>query len=318
MCHADARLAPAGRLLLVGRVEAGTAQAEVARQMGLSRGTAARWWHCCQSGGRSGLVDRSGRPGRSSRRADPRVEERVCRLRRGTRRGPVCLSARAGVRQAAVWGVLERNGLNRLAWTGRPAGKVVRRCERSAPGGLVRLDVEKAGRAPPGGGRRVHGRGSPETERRRRERRGCTCLHVAIDDCSRVACVEALDNEKADTLVGFWRRAQRWFWSNDTAVDEVLTGNGPNFASAELAALLAERRVAHRRAQPCRPQTNGKAERFNRTLADEFLYNYKLRSESDRRVRLDRWVHDYNCHRHHTAIGGPPASRAHNLTRTDS
>ena len=101
-------------------------------------------------------------------------------------------------------------------------------------------------------------------------------------------------------------------------VDEVLTDNGPNFTSTAFAALLAERAITHRRTSPYRSQTNGKAERFNRTLADEFLYARKFRSETDRRVRLTRWVHDYNCHRHHTAVGGPPASRAHNLTRTDS
>ena len=143
-------------------------------------------------------------------------------------------------------------------------------------------------------------------------------LHVAIDDYSRVAYVEAHDNETAATLVGFWRRAQDWFWSNDMAVDEVLTDNGPNFVSGAFAELLAERAIVHRRTRPYRPQTNGKAERFNRTLTDEFLYNYKFRSETERRIRLKRWIHDYNCHRHHTAIGGPPASRANNLTRTDT
>ena len=138
------------------------------------------------------------------------------------------------------------------------------------------------------------------------------------DDYSRVAYVEAHDNETAATLVGFWRRAQDWYWSNDMAVDEVLTDNGPNFVSDAFAELLAERRILHRRTRPYRPQTNGKAERFNRTLADEFLYNYKFRSENERRIRLKRWTHNYNCHRHHTAVGGPPASRAHNLTRTDT
>ena len=96
-------------------------------------------------------------------------------------------------------------------------------------------------------------------------------------------------------------------------IDEVLTDNGPNFISAKFAELFAERRIKHRRTRPYRPQTNGKAERFNRTLADEFLYARRFRSEIDRRIRLRRWVHDYNCHRHHTAVGGPPASRVNNL-----
>ena len=140
---------------------------------------------------------------------------------------------------------------------------------------------------PPGGGWRVHGRGSDRAKRANRSKRrrvGYTFLHVAIDDYSRVAYVEAHDNETAATLVGFWRRAQDWFWSNDMAVDEVLTDNGPNFVSDAFAELLAERRILHRRTRPYRPQTNGKAERFNRTLADEFLYNYKFRSENERRI----------------------------------
>ena len=315
MSHANARLTPAGRRLLVERIEAGTTQSEVARQMGLSRGTVAKWWHRYQAEGAAGLVDRSSRPHRSPRRTDLKVEERICRLRCSTKRGPVFLAVRTGVPASTVWRVLRRHGLNRLSWMDRPTGRVIRRYERSQPGELVHLDVKKVGKVPPGGGWRVHGRGSPKTKRRRRrKRRGYTYLHVAIDGYSRVAYVEALDDEKADTLCGFWQRAQDWFWANDLAVDEVLTDNGPNFTSDAFAELLAEPRIKHRRTRPYRPQTNGKAERFNRTLADEFLYARKFRSETDRRVRLARWVH--NCHRHHTAIGGRPASRAHILTRT--
>ena len=196
----------------------------------------------------------------------------------------------------------------------------MRRYERSAPGELVHLDVKKVAKVPPGGGWRVHGRGSPQARRSRRGRRrgGYTYLHVAVDDYSRVAYVEALDNETAATAAGFWTRAQDWFWANDMPVDAVMTDNGANFCSGLFAELLAQRRIAHLRTRAYRPQTNGKAERFNRTLADEFLYKKRFRSEGDRRIRLKRWIHKYNCHRHHTAVGGPPASRANNLTRTDT
>lgn len=228
------------------------------------------------------------------------------------------LSARTGLPAATIWRVLQRNGLNRLPRIDRPTGRVIRRYERSAPGELVHLDVKKVGQIPPGGGWRIHGRNSAQARRSKRRRPvGYTYIHVAIDDYSRVAYVEAHDNETAATLVRFWRRAQDWFWANDMPVDEVLTDNGPNFVSDAFADLLAERAIRHRRTRPYRPQTNGKAERFNRTLADEFLYNFRFRSESERRIRLKRWIHDYNCHRHHTAVGGPPASRANNLTRTD-
>ena len=147
----------------------------------------------------------------------------MCRLRRSTRRGPVYLGARTGLPASTVWRILKRNGLNRLSWIDRPTRRVIRRYERSAPGELVHLDIKKVGKIPPGGGWRVHGRGSDRAKRANRSKRrpgGYTYLHVAIDDYSGVAYVEAHDNETAATLVGFWRRAQDWFWSNDMAVDE--------------------------------------------------------------------------------------------------
>ena len=134
------------------------------------------------------------------------------------------LSARTGVLAATVWRILQRNGLNRLSWIDRPTGRVIRRYERSSPGELVQLDVKKVGQIPPGGGWRIHGRNSAQARRSKRRPVGYTYLHVAIDDYSRVAYVEAHDDETAKTLVGFWRRAQGWFWSNDMPVDEVLTG----------------------------------------------------------------------------------------------
>ena len=142
---------------------------------------------------------------------------------------------------------------------------------------------------------------------------GYSYVHVAIDDHSRLAYVEALDNETADTLCGFFERARIWFRSIGVAVDEVITDNGANFRSKKFAAHLARQAIAHTFTRPYRPQTNGKAERFNRTFADEFLYAYKFRSEPDRRRRLQTWTHHYNLHRHHTAINGTPASRVHNL-----
>ena len=291
MSHANARFTPAGRLLIVQRIEAGMV---------------AKWWHRWLEEGAAGLVDQSSRP----------------------RRCPVYLGAHTGLPTSTVWRILKRNGLNRLSWIDRPTGRVIRRYELCAPGEMVHLDIKmvhldikKVGKIPPGGGWRVHSRGSQQAKRARRSKRrsvSYTYLHVAIDDYSRVAYVEAHDNETAATLVGFWQRVQDWFWSNDMAVDDVMTDNGPNFASDAFAELLAQRRIRHLRTRPYRPQTNGKAERFNRTLADEFLYNYKFRSENERPIRLKRWIHDYNCHRHHTAVGGRPASRADNLTRTET
>lgn len=290
------------------------AQAHVAAQMGLSRSTVAKWWSRWQAHGEAGLVDRSSRPRRPPRRMDSKTEERVCRLRKTTRLGPARLAARTGVPVSTVHRVLVRNGLNRLSWNDRPAGRVIRRYERPEPGGLVHLDVEKVGKVPPGGGWRAHGRANTRARGTKRRRRvGCSCLHVAVDDHSRLACVEALDDETADTLCGFFERARVWFRSVGVAVDEVFSDNGANFRSKKFADLLASRAIAHTFTKPYRPQRNGKAERFNRTIADEFPYNCKFRSEPDRRRRLQGRAHHYNLHRHHTAIDGTPAPRVHNL-----
>ena len=314
MSHANARLTPMGRLLIIQRIEGGMPQAHVAAQMGLSRATVAKWWNRWQADGHAGLVDRSSRPHRSPRRTGAEVEARVCRLRRSARLGPARLAARTGVPASTVHKILVRHGLNRLSWIDRPTGRTIRRYERPEPGDLVHLDVKKVGKVPPGGGWRAHGRGHTRSRgTKRRPRVGYSYLHVAIDDHSRLAYVEALDNETADTLVGFFDRARLWFQSIGVAIDEIITDNGPNFRSKKFADQLADHAIPHIFTRPYRPQTNGKAERFNRTLADEFLYSYKFRSEPDRRRRLDRWTHDYNLHRHHTAIGGTPSSRVHNL-----
>ena len=139
----------------------------------------------------------------------------------------------------------------------------------------------------------------------KRRRVGYTYLRCAVDDHSRVAYVEAHDNEQAETLTEFWQRAQDWFWARGMAVDDLMSDNGSNFQSRVFAELLAEQAIKHRRTQPYRPQANGKVERFNRTMADEFLYSFTFRSENQRHGRLDRWVHDYN----HTAT--TPRSAAH-------
>ena len=307
------RLSAHSRLVLVERVLAGQSPTAVAAQMGCSRQTVHKWVNRYEAEGTAGLGDRSSRPGRSPARTAEQVENKICRLRRRERLGPARLAARLGVPASTVHRVLVRHGLNRLAWIDRPTGERVRRYEKAHPGELVHVDVKKVAKVPPGGGWRVHGRGSAKAKRNKRKRRGYTYLHVAVDDHSRIAYVEAHDNEKADTAAAFWRSARDWFNRLNVGVDAVMTDNGPNFTSKKFAEALAENRTGHRLTRPYRPQTNGKVERFNRTLADEFLYSYKFRSEPDRRRRLQNWVHTYNLHRHHTAIAGTPASRVNNL-----
>lgn len=306
--HRNARLTPTGRRIMVERIAAGTPQAHVAQQMGVSRVTVSKWWRRWLAEGDEGLVDRSSRPRRCPSRTSKRVEDRVCRLRRSKRWGPRMIAMHTGVPASTVHKILCRHDLNRLAWMDRPTGRVIRRYERAHPGELIHLDIKKVGQIPPGGGWRVRGRGQTTARRV-----GYTYLHCAVDDHSRVAYVEAHDNEQADTLVGFWRRAHAWFHDKNMTVEEVMSDNGANFRSRNFAELLAEQGIKHRRTRPYRPQSNGKVERFNRTMADEFLYSFTFRSENQRRRRLDRWVHDYNHHRNHTAVGGPPATRVHNV-----
>ena len=309
------RLSVHSRMVMVERMAAGQSATAVAAQMGCSRQTVHKWVKRFDAEGVVGLEDRSSRPARSPAKVSARAEKRICGLRRRRRWGPVRLAAATGVPASTVHRVLCRHGLNRLAWIDRPTGERVRRYEKAHAGELVHIDVKKVAKVPPGGGWRVHGRGSAAAKRnnKRRKRLGYTYLHVAVDDHSRLAYVEAHDNQNAQTAAAFYRRCRDWFDRLNVAVDAVMTDNAKNFTATAFADALAERHVTHRRTRPYRPQTNGKAERFNRTLADEFLYNYKFRSEPDRRRRLQTWVHTYNLHRHHTAIGDTPASRVNNL-----
>ena len=197
----------------------------------------------------------------------------------------------------------------------RPTGEVIRRYEHAAPGDLIHVDIKKIGRLRPGGGWRAHGRGSAEHRAARNAPRvGYEYVHTAIDDHSRVAYSEILDDETAVTAVGFWQRARAWFAAHGITITAVLTDNGSCYCSRLWHAELADAGIKHRRTRPYRPQTNGKVERFNRTLCDEWAYVRTYRSGAQRRRALASWLHTYNHHRCHTALGGhPPMTRVNNL-----
>jgi transposase InsO family protein len=308
--HPNAKLTPTGRLMLVQRIASGRPLAHVAAEMGVSRQTAYRWWRRFCAEGEAGLHDRSCRPHHSPQRTHRRLEQRIERLRRRLKLGPVRIAARLGLAPSTVYRVLSRLGLQRLRWLDRPTGRVIRRYEREHPGDLVHVDIKKLGRIPPGGGWRAHGRGQAG----RRQRVGYAFIHSAVDDCSRLAYSEVLPDERAETVVAFWDRALRWFTLHGVSVQRVLTDNGPAYRSHPFAQLCAERDVRQRFTRPYRPQTNGKVERFNRTLLEEWAYVRVYRSEAARTDALGRWLHDYNHHRAHTALGGqPPVSRVTNL-----
>jgi len=304
--HANAKLTPTGRLLLVQRIAAGRPIAHVAREMGVARQTASRWWSRWLAEGESGLHDRSSRPRRSPRRTPHATERRIERLRRRLKLGPVRIAYRLGLAPSTVYRVLRRLGLHRLAWLDRPTGRVIRRYEHAHPGDLVHVDIKKLGRIPTGGGWKAHGRGQAG----RRQRVGYAYIHSAVDDHSRLAYSEVLGDERAGTAVDFWGRAQAWFAEQGVVVRAVLTDNGPAYRSIDFARHCSAAGVRHRFTRPYRPQTNGKVERFNRTLLEEWAYVRVYRSEQARTLALASWLHQYNHHRRHAALGGlPPVSR---------
>ncbi len=319
--HGNARLTPEGRRILCERIAAGRPPAHVAAEMGISRTTAYRWWNRYRAEGEAGLVDRSSRPHVTPHRTPPELELRVLALRRTRKLGPSRIGLILGMPPSTVWRVLCRHGLNRLRWMDRPTGRVIRRYERSTPGELVHIDIKKLGRIPDGGGWRAVGRAQGKRNSQayvyrdhytRVHTLGYGYVHAAVDDRTRLAYVEVLGDEKAATAVGFTQRAVAWFADHGIPVASVMTDNGACYRSHLYRDTLHVNGIRHLRIPPRRPQLNGKVERFNRTLLDEWAYVQVYRSEQQRLTALADWIHTYNHHRHHTAIGGPPISRLNN------
>ncbi len=313
MAHRNAPLTPQGRLLLCRRIATGTSIAHVAAGMNVSRRCASKWWHRYLELGADGLHDRSSRPRRSPGRTPERLEERIVRERRRDKVGPDRIALRLEVAPSTVYRVLVRHDLSRLRHLDRSTATPIRRYERTRPGELVHVDVKKLGRIRPGGGHRVHGRAA--TRKARRGRVGYSYLHTAIDDFSRLAYTEVLADEQGRTTAGFWRRADAWFRARGVVVERVLTDNHFSYRGRLFNEALAESRISHRYCRPYRPQTNGKVERFHRTLMEEWAYVRPYSREADRTRALAHWLHRYNHHRWHTALGGPPISRVTNVPR---
>ncbi|MER6817936.1 IS481 family transposase [Spirillospora sp. NPDC000708] len=334
MVHANAKLAPAGRLELARCVvEEGWPLRRAAERFQVSHTTARRWADRYRRSGAAGMADRSSRPHHSPARMCRRIERRIVNLRVTARLGPARIASRLGLHASTVHRVLTRYHCPPLAHldraTGRPIrrtdNRAVRRYEHPAPGDLVHIDIKKLGNIPDGGGHRVHGRaiGARNSQRtdtgtRRpggKPRLGHGYLHTAIDDHSRLAYTEILPDERKETATAFWRRAHRFFTDAGITVRRVLTDNGACYRSHHWRDQLAADAIAHKRTRPYRPQTNGKVERYHRTLLNEWAYARPYTSESERRTALAPWLHLYNHHRGHTALAGqPPASRVTNLS----
>ncbi len=319
--HRNARLTVHGRRLLVERVRCGRPVAHVAAEMGISRPTAHKWMRRWRAEGDAGLQDRSSRPHRTPHRTAPGVEDRICTLRQTRKLGPARIDPILGLSTSTVHRVLTRRGLHRLAWLDRPTGEPIRRYERARPGEMVHLDIKKLGNIPEGGGWRTVGRtaGAHHKQATTDQRKsgkpviGYSYIHSAVDDHSRLAYSEVLTDERKETAIAFWRRAQAFFASHGITVERVLTDNGSCYKSKLFTQALTAAGITHKRIRPYRPQTNGKVERFNRTLLDEWAYNRPYTSNTERTQALTGFLHTYNHHRSHTALGGkPPISRVNN------
>lgn len=329
MTHANAPLTPEGRRrLAVLIVEEGWPVRRAAERFQVSPATASRWARRYRDG--EPMTDHSSRPNSSPGRCPRRLEQRIVKLRYCRRWGPHRISYHLGIPRSTVGRVLARYRMPLLAHLDQATGLPVRkpapiRYEAPAPGDLVHVDIKKLGKIPDGGGWRAFGRGSTEDRRARSAAdraarrgappsRGYVYLHHAVDDHSRLAYSEQLLDERKETAAAFWGRAKAFFADAGISVRSVMTDNGSCYRSHAFAAALGED-VKHRWTRPYRPQTNGKVERFNRTLAAEWAYAHTYPSDEARSATYADWLHFYNHHRPHTGIAGlVPADRVHNLT----
>jgi transposase InsO family protein len=305
--HGNARLSPKGRLLLCRRVlEDGWSLAAAAEAAGVSERTAAKWVVRYRAEGQSGLVDRSSAPRRVPARTEERRVELIAALRRLRMTGAEIAEC-LGMALSTVSGILQRIGLGRLSKLEPPAP--ANRYQRRHPGELIHVDVKKLGRIGAGAGHRVHG------DRRKRSRGvGWEYVHVCVDDATRLAYVEVLDDEKATTAPGFLSRAVAFFAAHGIAVQRVMTDNGSAYRSTIHALACRALRLTHLRTRPYRPQTNGKAERFINTLLAGWAYGAHYHTSAERRAGLSGWIDWYNTRPTHGALGHkPPIARLNEL-----
>jgi transposase InsO family protein len=312
VAHRNAKLNLYGRHLIIKRLEQGWRQAEVAEAAGVSRCTVARWARRYREEGVAGLQDRSSRPHRCPHALGEHIVEAIIRLRRELGAGPHRIAWELGLATSTVYSVLRRAGLSVLARLDRTT-RAVQRYERERPGELIHIDIKRLGKVPEGGGKRFDP-GWQETgagkSRKGAGRRGYDHLHVAVDDHSRYAYVEALPDDKGATAAAFLARSVLAFAAVSINVERVLTDNGGCYRSELFAAAATSLGVGRRYIRPRHPQTNGKAERFIKTLQAEWAYRRPYASNQERLDALPGFVDDYNYARPHTAIGNrPPASR---------
>jgi transposase InsO family protein len=316
--HANARTNLFARRLIVERVAAGWPAAHVAEQLGISRATVHKWLRRHDEAGDAGLADRSSRPMRMPARTPKRVENRVLAARKRRKRGAIVLGAELGLNPSTVGRILARHQVPHLAAidpiTGervRPSRRSENRYEHVRPGAMIHVDVKKLGKIPAGGGWRLHGREARVAHKHKRVKIGYDYVHTAIDDHTRLAYSEIHADEKDSTCAAFLHRALAWFAAHGVHVRRVLTDNALVYRhGTDWGWVCSAWQLKRRFTKPGCPWTNGKAERFNRTLLTEWAYARPWTSNNLRRRGLDQFLVHYNTRRGHSALGGrPPISR---------
>ncbi len=304
MAHRTARLNAFGRRLLVTRIEVdGWPPAKAAEAQGVSRTTAHKWLRRYRAEGWPGLEDRSSRPHRSPRLTPPELVEAILAARVERRWGPHRLGPLLGRPRSTVYAVLARSGYSRLRDADRLSGVPVRYVH-DRPGALVHQDHKKLGRIPDGGGHRILGR-SEGLRNRAGIGWGYDHFEVVVDDATRLAYVAHVPDESARSASSALLDAAVWFASHGIRIERVLTDNGWAYTHGPTyAGTVAAIGARHKRTRPHRPQTNGKAERFIKTLLEEWAYGQLYRSNAERLERLSGWVREYNTSRTHTSLGG--------------
>ncbi len=299
--HANARLSLIRRRELCEEVVAGRALTEAAMTAGVSVRCARKWVGRYRAEGEAGLLDRSSAPARVTNRTAEQRIACIAALRRLRFTSPQIAEA-LGMPLSTVSGILARIGMGRL---GRLGLEPAERYERERPGELIHVDVKKLGRIARPGHRVLGGQPARAAAgyHRKANQLGWEFVHVAIDDCTRLAYAEVLPDEKAATVAGFLRRAVAFYARHGITVQRLLTDNGPGYRSALHAICCRALGIRHLRTRPYRPQTNGKAERFIRTMLGGWAYGALYRNSSERTAALDGWLWHYNHRRKHSALG---------------
>jgi transposase InsO family protein len=315
--HANAALSLNRRRVLVERVlEREWTLTKAAEAAEVSVRCARKWVGRYLVEGEAGLLDRSSAPHRQPTRTDEQRVQAIAALRRLRFTGPE-IAELLGMALSTVSGILSRIGMGKL---GRLGLEAVERYERARPGELIHIDVKKLGRIEGGAGHRVTGkrRYNPTTTKHGGIRRGLVrweFVHIAVDDCTRLAYAEVLADEKAMTAIAFLARAVAFFERHGMNVEQLLTDNGSAYRSSVHAIACRALGIKHLRTRPRRPQTNGKAERFIRTMLAGWAYGAIYRNSTERTAALDGWLWHYNHHRRHSALGHkPPIARLNQRT----